>query len=132
MAKLTKEQAQDLVNHFGGKRPAARVLGIDRSMINYWLNPEKECARRGERHKERYWSDVEYRKRHLSKNRESYKKRMANPEYRERKNAHTREYYANNSNIRLKQQIRKTLARSKKKVEKSEKQLKQLLEAKNA
>lgn len=42
---LTPEQVADLIDHFGGQKPAARALGIPASTLRYWLDPETTRAR---------------------------------------------------------------------------------------
>ena len=75
---LTPEQTQDLVDHFGGLRPASRAVGIHNTTLWYWLNPERKRKRERERYRqnpeakraavrERYenFSGVEYNRRLL-------------------------------------------------------------------
>lgn len=37
---LTPEQAQDLVDHFGSQKGAARAIGVAPNTFVYWLDPE--------------------------------------------------------------------------------------------
>jgi|SRR5215207_5093366 len=70
MAKLTPEQARDLVEHFGTQAAAARTIGVSRSTVGSWLYPERHAAtyrryrlrdieaareREAKRQRDRYW-----------------------------------------------------------------------------
>lgn len=41
---LSPEQARDLVEHFGAKKAAAQVVGVDESTVRHWLDPERRRA----------------------------------------------------------------------------------------
>jgi hypothetical protein len=84
---LRPEQAQDLVDHFGGKAQAARAIGVARGTLRYWLDPEKQC----ERMRERYWnlSGFEYNRLLLRHRRNKALERMtARNQRREANNGH--------------------------------------------
>lgn len=89
---LTPGQARDLVEHFGGQRPAARAIGVASTTLRYWLDPEPHRARvdafRVERIADPEWAERR-RAQHRARERD---RRATDPAWVERRRAANREW----------------------------------------
>lgn len=94
---LPADQARDLVEHFGGVRPAARGIGVPRTTLRYWLDPQptmtrmaRNYAEHGEakraRWREYYWErpSLAHNRHLLQQRRSKARRRRAEREQRRR------------------------------------------------
>jgi hypothetical protein len=88
MAAITPEQAQDLVEHFGGQCAAARAVGAHQATIKYWLDGEHARSRM---HVANMTPEIVERRRRYD--RERKRKRRTDPDLRERERARGRDHY---------------------------------------